>query len=151
MIVKINKNTFFKKKNPFAIILLYLKHVAHARVLEHKNNEGVSYSEAICQATCLVNLSSMPNITIKDYLILSDQNIASNGKATTLLQIARIMNVPRESIRRKSEHLFSKKYLQHKGKHQVFITRKWIRKSFSSLEQVTHSLVCTAKQIQKLS
>ena len=150
MINKIKKNTLFKKNKPFAIILLYLKHVVFDRILTRINNEGVSYSEAICRATCLVNLSSMSHMTMKDYLTLSDQDILRKGKAATLLQIAKMMNVPRESIRRKSEYLFTKKYLQHKGKHQVFITKKWIHKSCANLEQITHSLIDTAKQIQKL-
>lgn len=65
----------------------------------------------------------------RSFLTLNDVKILEQGKSATLLQVANIINCPRESVRRKSHILLQKKYIQKKGEHKYFVTKKWLDRS----------------------
>lgn len=105
-------------------IMQYLNHFLFAKYIERLANEGEAYAEAICKAILLINFKGH-----RSFLTLNDAKILEQGKPATLLQVSNIINCPRESVRRKSHFLLQKKYIQKKGEHKYFVTKKWLDRS----------------------
>jgi hypothetical protein len=115
-------------------ILAYLKHFLIAKQIERIVNNNQYFAEAICKAILSINFADNTN-----FLQLHDVAIKELGQPANLLKVASLINCPRETVRRKAEILLRKKFIQKKGQHQYFITKKWLQRSKEYLLLMHHS------------
>ncbi len=140
----LQKFSVTKMKKKEQRIFDYLQHFLLAKKIERVANEGESYAEAICKGMLVLNFP-----TPKPFLTYTDAQIRQFGKGTTLLKIASLINCPRETVRRKAVCLIEKKFIQKKGEHQFFITKKWLHRSMHYLLLMGYSGEHLAAKLQK--
>ena len=136
-------------KNKSKKILLYLDHFLIAKRIEKELNGQESYSQAIGRAICYINFFKLKGKV--DMFQLSNQEIIKIALPATLSEVSPLINLPRESVRRKAKYLFKKKYIQFQGKHKVYITKKWLHDSKKYLCVLLKSQTLLQKQMNKLS
>lgn len=89
-------------KNKSKKILLLFDHFLIAKRIEKKLNGKETYSQAIGRAICYINFFKLRNKV--DIFQLTNSGIIKIATPATLSEISPLINLPRESVRRKAKY-----------------------------------------------
>ena len=116
-------------------LINYLQFFQVQKKIVQTLNAGMYLSVGISRFIMAVNFQSIEKKTTKNYLTLTDKEIALYCQGANLLDIAQSIYAARETVRRVANTLVKQKLLRSCNSKGYFVTRKFIKKHQSYLSK----------------
>ena len=116
-------------------LINYLQFFQVQKKIVQTLNGGMYLSVGICRFIMAINFQSIEKKITKNYLTLTDKEIALYCKGANLLDIAKSIYAARETVRRVANSLVKQKLLMRCKSKRYYVTSKFIKKHQSYLSK----------------